>query len=378
MIKKTKVFATCLSLLFISQNVLAGEFELDHELNVRGYYGVSDTKKKPSNNNLPNRFIGRPDFKGSVNYNFENGYKFGVYNSSSIIFRQHDSTYNHDGEWRFYNYGQLQTPYGSFIGGQDFNVAYRFHRGAKDTGPLSIDDSNMTWFLSDPNWRNNKKSVAFYTPKSTSMMDDGRALKFSYITPKFFENTNFGFTYTPETPSRRGLISRYNNYAHDDAYVAAMHNEWELEYGDLYTSAGYGVFNRNTQAFTLGVTYLQGNWSYATGYKNSFTYGDEPITKVSTDPSRPALYDNYRESWSWDASVAYKFGPLKTSIAYLYTEAKKTDNKDDLFIWTNTYSYSKMIDFYLIGGYTNARGANKLPANNNKGYAGIVGIGLNF
>ncbi|MFV0625989.1 MAG: hypothetical protein ACK5N8_01390 [Alphaproteobacteria bacterium] len=376
--KKIKAFSVCLSLCLVSQNALAGEFELDHELNIRGYYGVSDTKKKPTNNNMPNRLVNRSDLKASGVYDFDNGYKFGVYNSSSLIFRQHDSTYNHDGEWRFYNYGMLQSPYGSFIGGQDFNVAHRFHRGAKDTAPLGIDDTNMTWFLSDPNWKNGKKSVAFHTQKSTSMMDDGRAVKFSYITPKFFDNTLFGLTYTPETPNRRGLVSRYNDYAHEDAYVAAMHNEWELDFGDLYTSAGYGVFNRNTQAFTLGATLSQGNWTYATGYKNSFSYGDEKITSISTDANRPALYDNYRDSWSWDVSIGYKFGPLKTSVAYLRTEAKKTDNKDDLFIWSNTYSYNKMIDIYLIGGYLNSKGDNKLPENNNKGYAAIVGVGLNF
>ncbi|MDD4556064.1 MAG: hypothetical protein PHE89_01865 [Alphaproteobacteria bacterium] len=376
--KKTKTYLICLSFLFASQNVVAGELELNHELNVRGYYGVSQSKKKPSNNNMSNRLVNRNDFKGSATYDFENDYKLGIHNSSSLIYRQHDATYNHDGEWRFYNYGMFTTPYGSFIGGQDFNVAHRFHRGAKDFGPMGIDDSNMTWFLGDANWKNGKNSVAFLTPKSSSMMDDGRALKFSYITPKVFENTIFGFTYTPNTPSRRGLISRYNDYAHDDAYVMAMHNEWEIDSGDLYTSAGYGFFNRNTQTLTLGATYLQGNWSFATGYRNSFTYGDESITKTSTNSRLPVFYDNYRESWSWDASVGYKFGPIKTSVAYLHTQAKKTDNQDDLFIWNNTYAYSKMIDFYLIGGYLKARGDNKLPANNNRGYAAVAGIGLNF
>lgn len=356
----------------------SGNFNLDYKINIRGYYGIADTQKKATNNNMPNRLVNRNDAKFKATYSFDDDYSISWSNSSSAIFRQHDPRYEHDGEWRFYNWGTVDTPYGRFIGGEDFNVAYLFHRGAKDSGPLDITDSNTTWFLSNHNWKNGKKAVSFLTPKSTAMMTDGRAAKFNYITPKL-GNTLLGFTYTPDNPSRRGMVSRYNNYERDDAYVTAMHNEWEFDFADMYTSVGYGLFNRTDKELSLGVTLARGGWTVGVGYKKAYVDGKKnSITTVTTDSRRPAYYDNYRESQAWDISVGYEIGPVKTSIAYLHTKADNTKNEDDLVIWSNTYSYNKYLDIYAIGAYQNSREMNKLDENRNKGFAFIAGVGINF
>lgn len=367
-----------LSLILFSSTAVAGEFNFEHKVNIRGYYGFMDTHKKDSHNNLPNRLAQRSDAKLKAEYAFNDDYKISWNNSSSLIFRQHDTRYNHDGEWRFYNWGTFKTPYGRLTAGQEFNVAYLFHQGAQDCGPLDITDTSLTWFLSNHNWKNGKKSVGFLTPKSTAMLTDGRALKINYVAPKIY-NTLLGFTYTPDSPSRRGLTSRYNNYERDDAYVFGMHNEWEFDFADIYTSAGYGLFNRTDKELTLGITLARGGWTYAAGYRKSYVDGNKnPITTVTTDPRRPAFYDNYRESQSWDLSIGYEVGPYKTTLAYLHTKADNTPNKDDIILWSNKYAYTKWLDFYVIGGYINSRGINKQDANRNSGYAGIVGVGINF
>lgn len=372
-----KLFSLCLCVGY-SSLAFAGDFELEHSVKVRGYYGIAETKKKASNNNMPNRLVSRTDVKLKGVYSFNDNYSLIWNNSSSAIFRQHDTRYNNDGEWRFYNWATFSSPYGLLTAGQDFNVAHKFHQGGEDSGPLSMNDTNITWFLSDYNWKNNKKYVSFQTPKSTSMMADGRALKVNYITPKVY-NTLFGFTYTPDGASRRGLISRYNDYKHDDAYVFAMHNEWEFDFADVYTSAGYGVFNRTDRDISLGVTLARGGWSIAAGYNKYYIDGNEnPITTVTIDPRRPAYYDNYRESQAWDFSIGYEIGPVKTSIAYLHTKADNTPNRDDLVIWSNTYAVNKMLDVYAIGGYINSKGLDRSDANNNKGYTAIMGLGINF
>lgn len=364
--------------LFNISLAIAGDFEFDHSVKIRGYYGVSDTHKKTSNNNMPNRFVNRTDAKLKAEYTFNEDYKISWHNSSSLIFRQHDTRYEHDGEWRFYNWATITSPYGRLTAGQEFNVAHLFHKGAEDSGPLSIDDTNMTWFLSNHNWKNSKKYVSFQTPKSTSMMTDGRAFKLNYITPKIY-NTLLGFTYTPNSYSRRGLTSRYNNYERDDAYVVAMHNEWDLDFADMFTSVGYGLFNRTDKELSLGVTLSRGGWTVGTGYKKSYIDGKKnELTIVTTDSRRPAFYDNYRESQAWDFSIGYEIGPVKTSLAYLHTKADNTPNKDDIFIWSNSYAAKKWLDIYAIGGYINSRGLDKQNANRNKGYALIMGVGVNF
>ncbi|MDR1693692.1 MAG: porin [Lactobacillaceae bacterium] len=353
-------------------------FSLDYKVNIRGYYGVSETHKKDSHNNLPNRFVNRNDAKIKAEYAFNDDYKISWNNSSSLIFRQHDSRYEHDGEWRFYNWGIVDTPYGRFSAGEDFNAAYLFHKGAKDVGPMGITDTNLTWFVSNHNWKNGKKAVSFLTPKSTSILTDGRAAKVSYVTPKL-GNTLLGFSYTPDTPSRRGLTSRYNTYERDDAYVAAMHNEWELDFADIYTSAGYGLFNRTDKELSLGLTLVKGGWTAAAGYRKSYIDGKKnQITTAAIDPRRPAYYDNYRESQSWDFSLGYEIGPVETSISYLHTKADNTPNKDDIIIWSNNYACNKWLDIYAIGAYLNSRGVDKQDANRNKGYAFIAGAGVNF
>lgn len=376
--KKTAITAF-LVLPFITPSLaFAGDFDFEHEVHSRFYYGVMDTNKKASNNNMANRAVNRNDIRLKLSYDFSNDYKITIINDSAAIFRQHDSRYDHNGEWRFYTYGNIDSPYGRFSAGENFNVAHQFHKGATDFSPIGVGDTNLTWFLSNHNWKNGKDSVSFKTPKSTAIMEDGRAFKASYITPKL-GNTLFGFTYTPDSPSRRGLTSRYNTYERDDAYVVAMHNEWELDFGDLYTSVGYGLFNRTDKVLSLGTTLTTGGWTFAAGYRKSYVDGNKnPITTVSTDPRRPAFFDNYRESQAWDFSVGYKIGPLKTSLAYLHTKADNTPNQDDIVMLTNTYALNKWFDVYAIGGYINSKGIDKQDANRNKGYAGIVGLGINF
>lgn len=371
-------FAVLLSGLFLSSICLAGEFELEYSGTIRGLYGVMDTKKKDSHNNLPNRLVSKNDFKASLEYAFDDEYSLGLINNSGFIRRQHDDIYLKE-DARFYNYGYADTPFGRIIVGQDYNVANKFHKGGDSGEVLNISDEDLNYFLFNPNWQNGKDFTAFYTPKSTAIMNDGRAFKFSYITPEFY-NTLVGFTYTPDNKDRRGMVSRYTNYQKkEDGYVVALHNELELDFADIYTSIGYGIFNRTDKELSLGITLVRGGWSLAGGYKNAYIDGNKnPITVTPSKKGQIAYFDNYRESEAWDISLSYEIGPLKSSIMYLHTKAKNTSNKDDIILITNSYDFNKWIEIYLIGGYTNARGYNKEDINSNKGYVGIFGLGLSF
>ena len=356
----------------------AGEFKFNQSGLMGGYYGIMETNDSEVNN-FANRLVYRADGKLEGVYNFDDGNTLGLYSNYTLVFRQHDTDYS-EGDWRFYPYLMGTLPdYGSFSAGYTYNVAFQMHKGAQDITWIGIQDSNIVYFLTNPNWGNGLKSVKFATPKSTAIMNDGRSLKYSYITPEI-GNTKFGFSYAPDNASRRGMVSRYNHYEkEEDAYVMAMENKWKLNVGDLYTSAGYGLFNRTDKEASVGARWVVDNFNVSAGYKKAYVDGKKnPISTKAVNSHLPALFDNYRESQAWDFSIGYKFGQFNTNLAYLHTEAENTRNKDDIFLQSNVYSMNKYIDLYLINAYINSHGNTRDGENDNKGYAFITGISVKY
>ena len=178
------------------------------------------------------------------------------------------------------------------------------------------------------------------------------------------------------------MVSRYTNYeSTEDGYAFGMQNRWQLpDNSTLYSSFGYGIFNRTDNEMSFGLAWIKNNFNVGAGYKNAWINGNKnPITYISNNPHLPALFDNYRESSAYNFSVGYKFNDkLKTNLAYIYTQAANTRNSDNLYIWSNVYSTNKYIDIFLVGAYINAKGASKYEDVNNKGYAAITGIGIKF
>ncbi len=382
--KKLLFFSTVLSAL--SGSAYAASYKYDNwEFTASGlmggYYGISQTKKQYATNSMPNRWVYRTDALFGANYHFSPDHQLGVFGNFTLVFREHDKDYR-NGDWRFYPFITDKSKYGELTVGYVYSAAHELHKGAKDITFFGIDDSNMIYYLSNPNWGNGKHSTKFATPKSTSIMVDGRAAKIKYITPELFGNTKFGFSYTPENDNRRGMVSRYADYeSNEDGVTAAMQNRWELpDDSTLYTSFGYGIFNGTDNEMSFGVTWVKDKFNIAAGYKNAWVNGNKnPITYKSDNPYLPALFDNYRESDAYNISVGYQFTEkFKSNLAYLHTEAKNTRNSDDLYIFSNVYSANKYIDLFLIGAYLNAKGADKYADDNSKGYAAITGIGLKF
>ena len=290
-----------------------------------------------------------------------------------------ETDYN-DGDWRFYPYLLAEREdYGKLTIGYTYNAAFQLHQGAQEITWIGIQDSNLPYWLTSANWVNGLKRVKFATPKSTAIMDDGRALKFSYFTP-MIGNTKFGFSYAPDNASRRGMVSRYANYEkEEDGYTAAMLNKWKLGSGDLYTSAAYGLFNRTDHEWAFGARWIAGGFNVSASYKKAYIDGDKnPISTQAVNSYLPAYFDNYREGQAWDFSIGYDFGRFKTNLAYLHTEAENTRNRDDLFVQTNRYALNKYFELFLINAYLNSKGNDRWSDNNNRGYAVITGLALKY
>ena len=275
------------------------------------YYGVMETRSRNNVQNMPNRAVFRADGNLEGAYAFADAGRVGLHADYTLVFRQHDKDYN-DGDWRFYPYLLAEREdYGKLTIGYTYNAAFLLHQGAQEISWVGIQDSNLPYWLTSANWVNGLKRVKFATPKSTAIMDDGRALKFSYFTP-MIGNTKFGFSYAPDNASRRGMVSRYANYEkEEDGYTAAMLNKWKLGSGDLYTSAAYGLFNRTDHEWAFGARWIAGGFNVSASYKKAYIDGDKnPISTQAVNSYLPAYFDNYREGQAWDFSIGYDLKPI--------------------------------------------------------------------
>ena len=343
------------------------------------YYGATQTRENNNIANRSDRTVFRADGKLEALYEPDNGTHIGAAANYTVVIRQHDKDYG-QGDWRFYPYMIAENEnYGRMTVGYTYNAAALLHLGAQDISWLNIQDSNLTYYLSSANWSNGFKRVRFFTPKSTRMIDDGRAPKISYFTP-MLGNTQFGFSYTPDNANRRGMVSRYVNYeTKEDGYTAAMKNHWKLALGDLYTSAAYGLFNRTDKEWAFGARWVVGKFNISAAYKNAYVDGHKnPIATKTVNAHLPAYFDNYRESQAWDFSMGYDFGRFKTNLAYLHVESKNTRNRDDLVVQTNRFALNEWFELFWINAYINSKGFERNTDDNNKGYAVITGLALKY
>lgn len=357
----------------------AGSFEFSGSGMAGEYFGIMETRRGNNLDNMPNRAVFRADGKFKGAYRAVSGSRVGIHADYTVVDRQHDKNYP-DGDWRFFPYllGE-DDRFGKLTAGYTYNAALLLHTGAHDITWLGIRDSNLTYFLSSANWKNGRKQVKFATPKSTAIMDDGRAFKISYFTPEI-GNTTFGFSYTPDNASRRGMVSRYVDYEKpEDGYTAGARSRWKLGAGKLYTSVAYGIFNRTDNEWTAGARWEYAGFDIGFSYKKAWVDGNKnPVATAAAGFGLPAYFDNYREGQAWDISLGYDFGRFKTNIAYLHTEAENTRHRDDLWVQSNRFAYNEYIELYWINGYLNSKGPERQSSENNRGYAFITGVALKY
>lgn len=365
------------SLLAVS-NAAAGELTY----NISGYadalYGYSDVSSRYEKFDKNNNQVNLGYLSSSAEYDFNEDYRGGIYLNLMGGTDKEIQNYN-NGNWGKEIYASLNTPFGQFVGGETYNVATLFQLSAPSFGPLKINNSEIVDFISNPNWyRRDKKYASFKTLNSTAMNTDGVAPKISYISPEFYKTT-FGFSYIPDTYNRRGLENRFADYARKDAYVAGLFNEQDFGAFQVATSLGYGIYHKNDQEFTAAMSVNRGNWTVGGGFRRTYVDGgDYAIAKENLSPRMPAWFDNYREGKAWNAGIGYQFGPYKGSLSYFEATADNTDNRDRVVMFSNDYQVNKWLNIYAIAAHVDFRGENWEVQNNNKGYAFVTGLGLNF
>lgn len=362
------------AIFFIPFSAKASPWEMSAHGLVGAYFSVSETKYE---NKYPSRFVTRSDATLKLDYKINETHKIGVHAASTLMYRQDDKDRS-EGEVRFYPYLQDESKWGIIQIGYTKNAANQLHKGATDITFLGIDDSNATYFLSNPNWSGGFKSTAYYTANATAILTDGRAPKLTYITPKI-NGFKLGASYTVHNANRRGTTSRYVDYeTNEDGYTFGAQKEFILyEKSKIYTSLGYGVFNSTDKEISFGSQYHYGSFNIGAGYKKAYIDGTKnPISTKRVNSYLPAYFDNFRESESYNISMGYGWEKFKTNIAYFFSEATNTRHQNSLYIWSNVYNLTDNVELYGILSHLNSN--SETHEKDNEGTSFIMGIGYRF
>lgn len=344
-----------LLILVLFPNLAFAEMNFDYNVKATSLYGYSTTK---SHNNLPQNI----EAHFAIENQFNDDYSFSFNVDLNAASNKEIKNYN-NGDWGQEIYGIFDSPYGRLMLGETYNVAQQFHSNGQDVGPLGIDNSDIVNFIANPNWQRDNHITNFSTLNSTAINTDGVAPKASYISPEFY-STNIGFSYTPKSFDKRGLIAKDAAYSDDSAYIASIINQQNFNSIDLATSLSYGYFENNNQEFSLGIKASRGGFNIGAGYARSYADNYKQVE----------LFDSYRESEAFDIGVGYEIGPYKVSLTYLQSKALKFDNKDKILLLSQTYQINKWLDVYLVGAYAKFEGSQETT----EGYATVTGVGLKF
>ena len=330
------------------------KFEANTKLNA--YYGYSATPDRYRVNNDYTRFIGNAEVNLSAS---KEGYSLHL--DLMHGFNKLDRNYN-NGIWGKEIYGVIDKDFGRIMIGETFNVADQFHQG-----PSGVNDIDISEYVVTPNWARGKNSVSYKTLDSTSISTDGVAPKITYITPEY-KNTYLGFSYINNVNNRRGLSDRNLSYEGNSGYVSSIYNEYDLGFAEARTSISYAEFRKDDKEHAASLSLSKGGWTLSGGYRKAYIDGNMPND----------IGDNYREGYAWDIGLGYEIGPFETELSYFNSKAKNTSNEDRIIQLSNNYSINKYAKVYLNIAYAEFIGEDKSVENNNKGFAFVTGLGLEF
>jgi len=355
------VWLGCLVGLLTAEAVQAGEAVYGVEGHAMSAYGYSTLKKH-------HHGVGKGNINSFVGYEFDENNSVMFYADFMAGIDKELKDYN-QGDWGEEIYGVADTSAGQLMVGQVYNVASLFHSGAPMTGVLSS-NSDVADFLHNPNWKRNEKETRFATLTATDINTDGAAPKINYITPEVY-GTAVGFTWTPDSYNRRGLINKHAGYAHKDGFNAAVYSDHRIGNINSKTAVGFGQYHGNDKEFSLSQTLNRGNWTIGAGARKTYIDGDD-----KSKPSRklPDDFDGYREGYAWNVGVEYEIGPFSSSLSYFKSKQEGKDNQNQVIVWSNQYQLNKYVDITIASAGIDYR----FNGEKDKGWAGVVGLGVGF
>lgn len=363
------------SLVFIGYDAYAGEFVYDYSAVADAFYGYSDYSKNKDNHQKHNNTPVNSELYSSAGYEFNNGDSFMINFDAQIAGDKKIKDYNH-GNWGENIYGVYASKYGELSIGQIYNAAYQLAVGAPSIGYFRTNNSPITDFLISTNWVRDRKVTAYRTLNSTYLNTDGDAFKFAYTTPEFY-GTKAAFSYTPDSYSKSGLLSKQSAYEHKSSYAAGLYNSHDFKYFMIESSLGYAFNHKNNQEVSAGLSLYRKGWTLGGSYRKTFTSSHDFALNKSKEADFPYFYDGYRRGRAYNVGLGYEIGPFKTGLTYFNAKADKTENEDHIVTFANRYAFYKNTAVYLAVAFAEYKG-EKGKVKNNRGTAAICGLEFNI
>ncbi len=364
--KKLLLFVLCM----VSKSVSAGTFGLDYSASLNNYYGYTDYQEKYKKLHKSNNLNASLDLYGRAFYEINPSYVFALTGDFIIDSAKKVENYN-QGKWGEEVFSSLESPYGNLVVGQNYNVAYKFAVGAPRIGSYRVNNTDLTNFITNPNWYKKGKKASYKTLNSTYINTDGNSLKASYITPEF-SGVKLGLSYVPETYSQSGLVAKNAGYKDKSAYILGAYGAWDVFGYELETSLGFADYDKNDKEYSAGMSLYRKGWTLGASFrKTKADKKDYAINKYN-------LFDAYREGRAYNIGLSYEIGPFVTGISYFDSKADNAENHDKIIAFSNSYEYNKYLTFSLTLAHLEAKGNDADIKNNSKGYAGIIGMELSL
>lgn len=357
-----------LSTLFLSPDVMAKGLETDYSASVNTFYGYTDYAKPYNKLYKQNNINSSFNFYGRMTYEFNKDYAVSLIGYLMSDTAKEIENYN-QGIWGEEVYLLTETPYGGISVGQKNNVAYEMAVGAPNIGFYRTNNTDLVNFITNPNWYKKGHDAQYKTLNSTYINTDGVSPKISYVTPSFY-GIKLGATYVPKTYSQTGLVVKDAPYKNDEAYIFGAYGLWNIWGYELESSLGYADYKNNDQEYSAGMSIYRKGWTLGGSYRKT-----EADTKHYA-LNKENLYDSYREGDAYNIGLSYEIGPFTTGISYFVSKAKKTDNKNEIISFSNSYQYNKYVTLSFTAAHLKADGENNDITNNSKGYAFIFGVEL--
>lgn len=361
--------------VLLLSNAYAGEFVYDYSGTADAFYGYSDYNKSEYNRQKHNNTPSAAEIYTSAGYEFDNGDSLMLNVDGQIAGDKKIKDYN-QGDWGENVYGVYTSKYGEFSAGQMYNAAYQLAVGASSVGYFRANNSPITDFLLTQNWQRGKTPTAYRTLNSTYLNTDGDALKIAYTTPEFY-GTKAAFSYTPDSYSKAGLLSKQSSYEHRSSYAAGLYNMHEFEYFTAETSLGYAFNHKNNQEISAGLSLYRKGWTLGGSYRKSFTSSHDYALNSSKELDFPYFFDGFRRSQAYNVGLSYEIGPFKTGVTYFNAKADKTSNEDHIMTFANRYAFHKNAALYLAVAFAEYK-SEKPEVKSNRGTALIAGLELNI
>lgn len=362
----------------ISTVANAGEFFYDYGAVATGFYGYTEYADKYRPLYKHNHTPVTAEIQTIAGYRFDNDDELTLGAEAQISGGKEIEDYNH-GEWGENLYATYASDkYGELTVGQVYNAAYQLAVGAPSVGVWRVNNSPVTDFIANPNWVRHSRAAAYRTLNSTFLNTDADAPKISYTTPEIY-HTKAAFSYTPDSYSAAGLINKRSRYDNRASYAVGLYNNSDLNYVEVESSLGYALNHKNNQEVSAGLSIYRKGWTLGGSYRQSWkTTHDYELNERATDRTyMPENFDGYREGHAYNVGISYEIGPFKTGVSYFASYADKADNKDKIVAWANRFAVNKYAALYLVGAYAEYKGNGEIK-DNNRGYAGMVGLELSY